>query len=55
MAQAGDKAIAETSVKIAFQFEKDNNGDWRIVSARLGDRNWVDVDTLLKVLEEQGP
>ncbi len=53
MIETGSRAVAETSVKMAFQFEKDAGGDWHIVSARLGDRQWVDVDILLEALERQ--
>ena len=38
---------------MAFQFERDSTRQWRIVSARLGDRQWVDVDLLLQALETQ--
>ena len=53
MIETGSRAVAETSVKMAFQFEKDAGGDWRIVSARLGDRQWVDIDLLLQALASQ--
>ncbi len=53
VAGAGDRMIAETSVQMAFQFEKGPDGQWRIVAARLGDRQWVDVDRLLEALESQ--
>lgn len=51
--EAGDRMIAETSVKMAFQFERGEDGDWQIVSARIGDRQWVDVGTFLEALESQ--
>ena len=53
MIETGSRAVAETSVRMAFQFEKDAGGEWRIVSARLGDRQWVDVNLLLQALERQ--
>ena len=53
MIETGSRAVAETSVKMAFVFEKDAGGEWRIVSARLGDRQWVDVNLLLQALERQ--
>ncbi len=53
MIETGGRAVAETSVKMAFQFEKDAGGKWRIVSARLGDRQWIDVDLLLEAVERQ--
>ena len=51
--ESGDRMIAETSVKMAFQFEREPGGDWVIVSARLGDRQWVDVGMFLQALEAQ--
>ena len=51
--QTEDRAIAETTVKMTFQFDKSSDGEWRIVSVRLGDRQWLDVDTLLAALERQ--
>ncbi len=45
--------IAETTVRMAFQFEREPDGDWQIVSARLGDRQWVDVSAFIEALESQ--
>ncbi len=47
------RAIAETNIKMAFQFERDTGGEWQIVAARLGDRQWVDIPTLLAALDRQ--
>ncbi len=51
--EAGDRMIAETTVKMAFQFERGEDGEWQIVSARLGDRQWIDLATFLTALESQ--
>ena len=51
--EIGGRLVAETTVKMAFQFEQDADGNWRIVAARLGDRQWVDIDILLEALEAQ--
>ena len=51
--QAGDRMIAETTVKMAFEFEREAEGDWRIVAARLGDRQWVDVSILVNALQAE--
>jgi hypothetical protein len=48
-----NRAIAETNVKMAFQFERDSGGEWRIAAARLGDRQWVDIRTLMAALDRQ--
>ncbi len=47
------RAIAETNVKMAFQFEREAGGQWRIAAARLGDRQWVDIETLFAALDRQ--
>ena len=49
--ELGGRLVAETTVKMAFQFERDADGEWRIVAARLGDRQWVDIDLLFEALE----
>lgn len=48
--QLGDRAIAEANVRMAFQFERNAGGDWRIVSARLGEGEWIDVAELLAAI-----
>ena len=51
--QTESRAIAETTVKMTFAFDKNAAGEWHIVSARLGDRQWIDIETLLIALERQ--
>lgn len=51
--ELGDRAIAEANVRMAFQFEKGPDDEWVIVSARLGDRQWVDIEELLGAIEAQ--
>jgi hypothetical protein len=53
VSQGGNTAIAETTVELAFQFERDFAGSpWHITQVRLGDRNWVSVPELLRALEQ---
>lgn len=53
VSQNGNRAIAETTVELAFQFERDSEGSpWRIASVRLGDQNWVSVAELITALNE---
>jgi hypothetical protein len=53
VSQSGNRAIAETSVDLAFQFERDTEASpWHIASVRLGDQNWVSVPDLLGALNE---
>lgn len=53
VSQGGNTAIAETSVELAFQFQRDFAGSpWHITQVRLGDQNWVSVPELLKALEQ---
>lgn len=51
--QLGGRAIAEANVRLAFQFDRNDDGKWIIVSARLGDREWIDIETLLGAIELQ--
>jgi len=51
--QGGNRAIAETSVDLTFQMERDSaNSPWHITSVRLGDQNWVSVPELIAALNE---
>jgi hypothetical protein len=51
--QSSNRAIAETSVELAFQLERDSeNSPWHITSVRLGDQNWVSVPELISALNE---
>ena len=53
VSQSGNRAIAETSVELAFQMERDSeNSPWHITAVRLGDQNWVSVAELLEALNE---
>ena len=40
-------------MKMTFALEKNSSGEWHIVSARLGDRQWIDIETLLAALKRQ--
>lgn len=53
VSQSGDRAIAETTVDLAFQFERDSDkSPWHITSVRLGDQNWVSVPELIVALND---
>jgi hypothetical protein len=53
VSQSGNRAIAETSVELAFQMERDSeNSPWHITAVRLGDQNWVSVPELIAALNE---
>ena len=53
VSQSGNHAIAETSVDLAVQFERDTaSSPWHIVSVRLGDQNWVSVPQFIAALNE---
>ncbi len=49
--ELGGRAIAEAHVRLTFQFERSADGEWTIVAARLGDRNWIDIDSLISAIE----
>jgi hypothetical protein len=49
----GNRIIAETSVELTFQFERDTESSpWHITSVRLGDQNWVSVPELVVAVNE---
>jgi hypothetical protein len=53
VSQSGNRAIAETSVELTFQMERDSeNSPWHIAAVRLGDQNWVSVPELIAALDE---
>jgi len=53
VSQSGDHLIAETSVELAVQFERDSaSSPWHIASVRLGDKNWVSVPQFIAALQE---
>ena len=53
VSQSGNRSIAETSVELAFQFERDFDGSpWYISQVRLGDQNWMPLKDLLAAVEE---
>jgi hypothetical protein len=51
IAQTENVAVAETTLKLALQYAKDDEGQWQIVAARLGDGRWVEVGPLLAAVE----
>src|SRR5262245_9535523 len=49
--QGTDRAVVESSVVLAFQFERDKPADeWRVDAVRLGASDWVDMTELLTAL-----
>ena len=53
VSQSSNRAIAETSVDVAVQLERDSEvSPWHITSVRLGDSNWVSVPELIAALNE---
>jgi hypothetical protein len=53
VSQSGNRAIAETSVELTFQVERDSESSpWHITSVRLGDQNWVSIPELIAALNE---
>lgn len=51
--QSATRAIAETTVELTFQFERDTAGSpWHVAAVRLGDRDWVSVPELLAAVNE---
>lgn len=53
VSQSDTSAIAESTVTLAFQFERATaNDEWHIEAVRLGDRDWISLDELLAALSE---
>lgn len=53
VSQSSNRAVAETSVELAVQMERDSEtSPWHITSIRLGDQNWVSVPELLAAMNE---
>jgi Type II secretion system (T2SS), protein G len=53
VSESSTRAIAETTVELAFQFQRDTPGSpWHIGAVRLGDQNWVSVPELITALNE---
>src|SRR5882672_9899366 len=47
VSQTDKDAIAETSVAMAFEFQRAKSSDpWHIAAVRLGDRDWVGVNEI---------
>jgi hypothetical protein len=53
VSQSDTQAIAESTVTLAFQFERSNaREEWRVAAVRLGDRDWISLDELLAGINE---
>jgi hypothetical protein len=53
VSQTDTSAIAESTVTLAFQFKRANEGEaWHIEAVRLGDRDWISLDELLAAINE---
>jgi hypothetical protein len=53
VSQSNTRLIAETTVELAFQFERDAvTSPWYVSSVRLGDQNWVSVPELIAAIDE---
>src|SRR5262249_10901949 len=53
VSQTDKDAIAETTVALAFEFQRDKPTDaWRVAAVRLGDRDWVGLDELITAVND---
>ena len=53
VSQSDKDAIAETSVALAFEFQRTKSSDpWHIAAVRMGDRDWVGVDEIIAAVNE---
>ena len=51
--QAGGQVVAEATVQMAVLMEEDPEGEWTITAVRVGEDEWVDMDTFLRALDER--
>jgi len=49
----GGSATAVAQVETAFRFAKDDRGKWRVAEIRTGDRQWEDVELLVRALNAE--
>jgi hypothetical protein len=53
VSQTDKDAIAETSVAMAFEFQRSKSSDpWHISAVRMGDRDWVGVAEIIAAVNE---
>lgn len=53
VSQTDKDAIAETSVALAFEFQRAKSSDpWHIAAVRMGDRDWVGVAEIIAAVNE---
>ena len=53
VSQTDKDAIAEISVSLAFEFQRNKVSDpWHIAAVRMGDRDWVGVDEIVAAVNE---
>ncbi len=51
--QSGDdQAVAEANLNMTFRLSKAKGGDWQVNALRLGDRNWMDIKSIVLALGE---
>ena len=53
VSEMSGRAVAEANLRMAFEFEEDADGEWRLVAARLGDGNWINLDGLMAAIDRQ--
>lgn len=44
--QTSSRAVAEFTVQMAGEYVRNGDGDWELVSVRIGDNEWVDLGRL---------
>ncbi len=49
------EAVAETTITLAFQFRRNEGGNWVVDAVRLGDRDWLDMTELLRAIYHGNP
>jgi hypothetical protein len=50
ISQTASRAIAEFTVQMAGEYERNADGDWKLVSIRIGENDWIGLDQLEQAL-----
>lgn len=48
--QTSSRAVAEFTVQMAGEYARNADGDWELVSVRIGDNDWIDLAQLSSAL-----
>jgi hypothetical protein len=53
LSASGSKALVVARIETAFRLEKETDGEWRVAEVRVGDRQWEDLDLIVRAINNQ--